>query len=488
LTILFSFFILAALPLLILVILPTGSAFFVPYPFVYSLFLFAPAGYFFVLHRHGYLVLDAVFGRIITIAMLLLAVGLAYAVGVFLLDEIFHIDFTGAWQGGLVLVLFGIAVVGQKPVQTIVDVLLYGREPLSSESLREAKSRLYANPEPATVADVISQIATHLKVQQVAVMVKHGELYRLLAGNVSDSVVTDSQHLQDVCLRNSDSGWLDDLPTWVELSIPITARNEMLGLFFLSRPMNDYFNAQQVTTLLDVADILAFGLLVISLVESMQTLSREALYEKELQRHRIATEIHNEPLHTLTLATLKLQQEDSNEVIQEAANAIRQVTKDLRRIISGLRPPALKESVEWMTLQVVREFEEAQDDIYIDLHLDIRSDVRASEPTKYAYYYVLIEALNNVSRHAEASEVRVTLYYGEDSLTLEVKDNGVGSDVATLPLTELLRGHHVGIADMYKWASVGGGRLEIGANEPGGTTVRLVLPLIAHSDDTPHLL
>jgi two-component system sensor histidine kinase UhpB len=245
--------------------------------------------------------------------------------------------------------------------------------------------------------------------------------------------------------------------------------------------VNAYFNTRQVESVQDIADILAFSLMVINLVETMQELSRQVLYEKELQRQRIATEIHNEPLHTLTTVMMQLREGASDEAIRDAARTIRRVTRDLRRIIAGLRPPVLKDSVEWMTRQLVREFDETHDDICVSLDLAIRSDKQASEQTKLACYYILTEALNNVSKHAQATSVAEKLYYGEDRLTLEVRDNGVGAEVATRPLTELLRGHHIGVADMHRWASIGGGTLEIGENVPSGTAVLLALPVTIYN-------
>lgn len=482
LTILFTFLALALIPLFFFVILPVDqTSFFAPFPSVYSLFLLAPAGYFFVLHRQGYLELDALFSRIVTAVTLILAVGMAYATAVYLMDAVFQVELGNVEQGIFILALFGIATVSQKQVQEYVDLLVYGRDFLGDESIQEVKAKLSANPEPATVADVVREVAAYLNVQQAAVMVSNDQQYTLLAGNVDPLTVPRPAFEQEIQLRAHDPDTMIGLPGWVELSIPITARGDMLGALLLSRPLNGYFNARQVKTLQDIADILAFGLLVISLVETMYDLSQQALYEKEIQRQQIATEIHNEPLHSLTTLMMQLQTEVSDDVIRDAARTIREVTRDLRRIISGLRPPSLKEAIGWMTRQVVREFDETHDNIDVTLDLDVRSDVQAAELTKLAFHYILTEALNNVSKHARATKVTVTLCYAEDLLTLTVRDNGVGPGVAMRPLTELLRKHHLGVADMHRWASLSGGTLAIGANSPSGTMVKLTLPMTISS-------
>jgi signal transduction histidine kinase len=476
LVILFVFQALALLPLFVFVILPLGRFIFVPFPVVYSLFLLGPTGYFFVLHRHGYLELDAKFSRLITVVTLLLAVGMAYATGVHLLETVFRVDLSSAGQGWFVLLLSAVVVTSQRQVQTYVELLLYGRDPFGQESIQAARITLSANPEPATVSQVLTQIMARLQVKQAAVLVKDEKQFRLLAGTADPFAVPVSLACRQLLLRTREPSSLAGFPEWVELSIPITARGDLLGLLVLSRPINAYFNARQVQVLKDIADILAFGLLVISLVETMQGLARRALYDKELQRQRIATEIHNEALHTLTAALNRLRSDDSGEVVPNTIHTIRKVVCDLRRIIADLRPPVLKESIEWIAKQTVREFAETHDNIEVVLQSDIRSDKQASVPTKVAFYYILTEALNNISKHAQATEVEVTLCYDDFQLALEVRDNGIGAAAVTQSLAELLRAHHIGLADMHRWALLGRGELLLEPNTPSGTVVKLTLP------------
>jgi signal transduction histidine kinase len=474
--ILFVFLTLALAPLFVFVILPLDQFLFVPFPFVYSLFLLAPGGYFFVLHRQGYLELDPVFSRLVTIVVLVVAAAMTYATGIYLVETIFSMDVSSASQGGFVLLLSALAMTSQRRVQTYVDLILYGHDPFGQESIQAARITLSANPEPATVSQVLAHIAAHLHVKQAVVLVKAEKQFQLLAGNAEAFAVPVSPVCRQLLLRTRESDSFAEFPEWVELSIPITARGDLLGLLVLSRPPNAYFNARQVQTLKDISDILAFGLLVISLVETMQWLARQALYDKEMQRQRIATEIHNETLHTLTEAILRLQSDASGETVPDAIHTIRRVVRDLRRILADLRPPVLKESVEWIARQTVREFGETHDDMRVTLLPDIRSDEQASEQTKVAFYYILTEALNNISRHAQATEVKVKLCYDDFQLVLEVRDNGIGAAAVTQSLAELLRAHHIGLADMHRWALLGRGELLLEPNVPCGTVVKLTLP------------
>lgn len=224
---------------------------------------------------------------------------------------------------------------------------------------------------------------------------------------------------------------------------------------------------------------MAFGLLVIDLVETMHQWSQQSLHEKEVQRHQIATEIHNEPLHDLTALMMRLEVDDdeASVILQEVADTVHEVTRNLRRIISGLRPPMLRESVEWIARQLIRQFEEIHQDMQFVLQFDIASQNQASEKTKVAFYYILNETLNNIGKHAQATSVEIHLRYGEENLELLVCDDGIGPGIAMGPLTELLRKQHIGVADMHRWASVGGGKLTITPKQPVGTSVYLNLPV-----------
>lgn len=478
LTILFVFLTLAVTPLFLFVILPVDqTVIFAPFPLIYSFFLLAPAGYFFVLHRQGYLELDGLFSRIVTIVTLILAAAIAYTTGIYLGSVIFHFDNNALPHTIFGLTLLGVAVVGQKPVQTYVDLLVYGHGLPDHELLQEARASLSSAPEPATVTLVLKHIAAYLQVQQAVIFVRNEDRYKWLAGTDAPCVNLLTAPDQAVCLRSRSSDRLVNLPDWVELSLRIAARGDRLGLLLLSRPVNGYFNGKQVKLLQNIADTLSFSLLVISLVEAMNDLSQRALYEKEIQRQQIATEIHNGALHDLTNLLMQLQRQEAENTIHNTVQTIRQVTYDLRRIASGLRPPSMKHGLIWMIRQVVCGFEENQAHIIVSLVMDVRSERSASDLTKMVSYYILTEALNNISKHARASEVNVFVGHDERELILTIQDNGIGPGGAIFPLTDLLRKHHLGVVDMYRWASVGGGKLEIRENRGGGTIVNLVLPV-----------
>lgn len=468
---------LAFVPFFVLVILPVNEILFVPFPFVYSLFLLVPAGYFFVLHRQGYLGLDAVFSRLITWAILLLAFVMASVTGTYFLYDVWRLSVNSAGLDVANFILIGALVLGQRPVHEFVELVIYGRDPLIDLPLQDIQSSLSSHPEPATVTRILREITKRLAVEQTAVFTKDQDGYTYLAGTVAPFSIDNIDGEAQVYLRQQNTELLSGLPGWVEVYLPIVVRQEQIGCLLLSRPKAGYFHRKQVKRLKEIADILGFGLLVINLVDSMQSLSQRALYEKALQRQEIATEIHNEPLHQLTAVTMQLGQISDNGAIQEAVGNLKQTIKALRRIIAGLRPPTLIESVPWMVQQVVREFDEQNPYITVGRDIHLSSSIVISKEAKNAFYFVLTESLNNVTKHADATAVHVRVVHQQKKLLLVIKDNGVGMTSMDMSLVEGLRHQHIGVSDMHRWALIGQGKLEIEPNEPTGLTVRLQLPV-----------
>jgi two-component system sensor histidine kinase DegS len=104
------------------------------------------------------------------------------------------------------------------------------------------------------------------------------------------------------------------------------------------------------------------------------------------------------------------------------------------------------------------------------------NDVIISDSIARATYHILIESLNNIRKHAQATIVTIGLSSQEENLCLVVEDDGVGSSVAALSLPDLVRRRHFGLADMYEWANMINGELVFSCRDGGGTRVSLTVP------------
>ena len=96
------------------------------------------------------------------------------------------------------------------------------------------------------------------------------------------------------------------------------------------------------------------------------------------------------------------------------------------------------------------------------------TDLYIPRQATVALYYVLIEALNNVQKHAGATAVSISLAYQDAHLFLTVADDGKYADTTFWSLSALVRAGHFGLAGMYEWASLAGGNLHLVGSRVGG--------------------
>jgi signal transduction histidine kinase len=199
----------------------------------------------------------------------------------------------------------------------------------------------------------------------------------------------------------------------------------------------------------------------------------------EEERTRIAREIHDELGQQLTAMHFELsrlshslgdspQADQAVDLMAMTDKAIRQV----RKIATELRPVALDygglvEAVDWLA----RDFQRRTG---VTCIVDAPAHMEASGDVAICLFRICQESLTNVTRHAQATEVRISLAMNDGWYTLTVRDNGRGFEPAMSAQDGSL-----GILGMGERARITGGSLKI-ASAPGtGTTVVARIPKAA---------
>lgn len=201
---------------------------------------------------------------------------------------------------------------------------------------------------------------------------------------------------------------------------------------------------------------------------------------REEERAHLAREIHDELGQILTHMRLELtwvqRHPEPPDEVAERALALRGVVDgalvSVRRIATALRPPILDEgglaaAIEWLC----RDFtERTQVPCTPTLDWPLASQLPA--PVATALFRILQEALTNVTRHAQARLVHVTLERAPEAVQLTVQDDGVG-----LQQPDPTR-RSLGLLGMHERAAALGGTVQV-VNRPGGTglEVRVQIPL-----------
>jgi signal transduction histidine kinase len=138
---------------------------------------------------------------------------------------------------------------------------------------------------------------------------------------------------------------------------------------------------------------------------------------------------------------------------------------DLREIAHGIHPPILAEGGLGPALKTLARRSA------IPIDLDVRAKDRLPEAVEVAAYYVVSEALTNVTKYARASVVHVEVEAGDRILRVAVRDDGLGGADPALGS---------GLLGLKDRAEAIGGKLTLQSPRGGGTSLRVELPL----DDT----
>ena len=171
-------------------------------------------------------------------------------------------------------------------------------------------------------------------------------------------------------------------------------------------------------------------------VQKKDELGVRIIMAQEEERQRVARDIHDGPAQSLTNLSLKteiiekmlgIDLEQARKEIRDLRKLVRGSLQEIRRIIFDLRPMSLDDLGLIATLKEYtnRLMNETDIDIILDAYPE---HIHVDSLIEVAIFRIIQEALNNVIRHANASQVFINLKIMEDTLIGSVIDNGVGFD------------------------------------------------------------
>jgi signal transduction histidine kinase len=209
--------------------------------------------------------------------------------------------------------------------------------------------------------------------------------------------------------------------------------------------------------------------------ERYRSLSRRLLEQQEHERATLARELHDQLGQSLYAVALNLDaikdelSPASSARVSESRWTIEQMIEQMQTLAFELRPSTLDEFglVGALRLLVARHGKRAR------LRTSFNAtpnDARAPAEIETACFRIAQEALTNVSRHAHARHIEVTLTLQDVALEVTVRDDGVGFNV------EQQRAG-LGLAGMGERAELAGGSLDIESAQGAGTTLRVRFPL-----------
>jgi signal transduction histidine kinase len=161
---------------------------------------------------------------------------------------------------------------------------------------------------------------------------------------------------------------------------------------------------------------------------------------------------------------------DNIDAVDEALRLVRDLSVDLR-------PPLLDDLglVTALRWYVDRYAKRTALDVEVAIELPDQNE-RFSREIETACFRIAQEALTNIVRHANATQISLQLVKDESALILSIKDDGVGFELKSLQ-KRTPRSATLGIVSMRERAHAAGGTIEIDSCPAKGTEVRFRLPL-----------
>jgi signal transduction histidine kinase len=261
------------------------------------------------------------------------------------------------------------------------------------------------------------------------------------------------------------------------LWVPLVARSETIGLIAVHDKLgpDPRFNDND----LRLAE--TFGSRAAVAVDLSQRIARDALRRivdaQELERRRLARELHDETgqaLSSILLGLRALDEKVDSDVARDAVADVRELVvatlQDVRRLAIELRPKVLDDFGLVPALERLAQTFGDQTGISVRFEPGL-ADERLPAEVETALYRIVQEALTNIVKHAHARNISIVLVRRPGTMTAVVEDDGLGFT------PERTRDGGFGLEGMRERVGLLDGRLQIESIEGSGTTIVAEVPV-----------
>ncbi len=227
---------------------------------------------------------------------------------------------------------------------------------------------------------------------------------------------------------------------------------------------------------------------LLNTTRQLKALSRRVLEAQELERRRVAIELHDELGQSLTAIKINLQlserfkDQSPTDLNQENIRIVEDALQQVRHLATALRPSMLDDlglapALKWIAQQTAQ-----RSGFLVNFHQE-RVQMRLASEIEIVCFRIVQEALTNVTRHAQPSEVNISLSRDGLDLLLSVQDDGLGFDLSAMR-ERAVAGGSLGVLGMQERATLVGGQLDIDSEPGRGTTVLFRCPWRQHEEPT----
>jgi two-component system, NarL family, sensor histidine kinase DevS len=277
-----------------------------------------------------------------------------------------------------------------------------------------------------------------------------------------DSLLEDPEVNQDIARRLGAS---------TGLYVPLLARERPIGVLVA----HDKLGPDPRFTSADLRLAEQFANRASIAVDLSRQVARDALRRvvagQELERRRLARELHDETGQALTSILLGLrsvEETKSADELRSATSDLRELVvatlQDVRRLAVQLRPKALDDFGLAAALERLAQTFSETTGMHVELEAQL-GEARLPAEVETTLYRIVQEALTNIVKHAEATKVSILLVRKATTATVVIEDDGKGFDI------EDVRAEGMGLAGMRERVELHDGRLTVESSPTSGTTL-----------------
>lgn len=256
------------------------------------------------------------------------------------------------------------------------------------------------------------------------------------------------------------------------MHMPIKVNGQIYGVYNVDYVQPRVFSEDDQRLFMALAQRAALA------IENARLYERAQYAAAVEERTRLARELHDAVTQTLFSATLiadvlpRLWLRNPEQGQQRLAD-LRELTRgalaEMRTLLLELRPASLTE----MSLDdLLRQLTDAiVGRARLPIEIEVVGRQRVPAEVQVAFYRIAQESLNNIVKHAAATQVAIRLVYAPEAITLSIKDNGRGFDVDNLSVNSL------GLGIMRERAAKIGANLTITSQINKGACITVVWPI-----------
>jgi signal transduction histidine kinase len=297
---------------------------------------------------------------------------------------------------------------------------------------------------------------------------KSGRVYELGRSERSDAVLDDPEVDHDV---------VRGLGARTGLWVPLVVRSATIGLI----AVHDKLGLDPRFTDNDVRLAETFASRAAVAVDLSQRIARDALRRivdaQELERRRLARELHDETgqaLSSILLGLKALEEKVEGDGARRAVSDVRELVvatlRDVRRLAVELRPKVLDDFGLVPALERLTEGFGAQTGIGIRFESGLAAE-RLPAEVETALYRIVQESLTNIVKHSRARNVSVVLIRKPGAVAAVIEDDGQGFDPASV------RDGGFGLEGMRERVGLLDGRFQVESAKGSGSTLVAEVPV-----------